>query len=1327
MSSTNLRAAAFLAEQQRLDFRRGGVTRRVRCNPPNRECEGRCIPPNWHCRLKGEGNDPHLKAAGRGTDIVSGFANLQRGFSNIGKGIAKLSFSEVESGRRALARGTAKLHPGDLKKKEEARKAVYNTALWVLTPVVLGITAALGHKGLKSFRIYREGVGRDIDNTFREVTNKIARNTPFGVGEGIRAREAMGRRGLSSVRTTEVQRSQLLNRQQSGDGPYLQETIARRQYATSGRKKIDEAIALSNSANGENAKQLKAVDEWYNTSLPAFWGAQRSYAMAKVANVGNGSVYSLDSANSLLSRSLGLRDVDGRPLKVHGIDPIAESRQVRALIRSRLAGERENIAIGMRQAGLDAKDATSVQQYLQRNASDWETGDMDIDREIERTIINTMTSTDTKRLADELYRKTVQGFDKYYDDIRGIVSSPPGVTRNNLRERQIYQDAARGHAQYLANTIDFELPIKGPGSIELLKKVYHRRRVVGSKARYATVYLTDPELATLASEMGYNIKTAKPDELAARINERFVAFAVDEGRANPTVTVKRYIAPAEEARRKLEAKAASAKKPPAAAPETAPEPRRARRYTANEQQIIQRLLKAGYSEEKARAKAAQYIAERAAREAARKTQDSPERGDSSTWTLRDDAHLETWIRLDKRCGKSGIPDNRKCSKFTSIASPERPARQEPPRSPATPKSAPKKAAAPKTSRTTASTSPIKPVVKPIKVNSTAQKKNSEQQSSVVNTVGKLALASGVVAGTIYGAKKGFQNRAAISKYVKAKNPEFHARAKAHVEKYKTLVAAGAPEVSNRVINRLSQQDIADGINKLPKQFQGKARQLVGRTKAAVAEISLRARGYKLVDVDTKQDFATFVSSQGNVSSVGSVGDSLLTFNTLKNRRATTYNGSSLDVYGVQFMIDESMTQKGVGQADSAALVTKTKAMFQKHLENTPDDALLYSVPFNDDGRGAARTAAYTRFGFTKLPGLDKVAPWDGFKGNVMFAVKSNKEILSWKGTQGDDYKHYISNVLATVDGRKYQPNFVTREAATAKPYKPPKLRTSTNIAPSTKAPRIILERPAEWSDLPENAFIDARHRERKYGVIATAKPIQAETLATRFNDISRHKGVIPENVQRLTDFTKKNNVRIEHKVFDDLADKATTPEDAAYWRSKQAEIEKGYSYSGMFFSEDVKTIKTNTIYVSPKRKNLDDWADSSEDAVKTVNEFMDNVSTHNAYMISPDKKPQTKESFIYNTTYNAATNGDAHDLIVATHETGHAIHEKSGFRQLQLDDTAQKELVKVASNYGLSDVAKSQKELFSETFVLYTFAGERLRKEAPTVYNWIDSIVRDAT
>jgi hypothetical protein len=985
--STNLRAAAFLAEQQRLDRRRLASGGKVQCLPPNRACGNRCIPPNWSCRLRGEGNDPHLRAAGRGTDIVSGFANLQRGFTSIGKGVAKLNFSEVETGRRALARGTAKLHPGDLKKKEEAKKAVYNTAMWVLTPVVLGITAALGHQGLKSFRIYREGVGRDIDDTFRQVTDRLARNTPFGVGEGIRAREAAGLRGLQSVSSSQRGIAETLRSRTTTGTRTLQVATARRSTgAGAGQHAIQDALDSVNKTPGVTSSYL-GVEEWYPRSLTAFWSVKRPKSLQNIANVGEGSLYSIDSTNTLLARSLGLRDSNNQPLNLRGVDLEQESSQVRNLIASRIKAERENIAVGMRQAGLDPKDATSVQQYLQRNQSAWQTGNATVDEEISRTIENMMSGkTAESTIAAEMYRRTVNKFDTYYDDIRDLITNPPGIGAGQTRRRQLYQDAVRGHAQYLARTIDFGFDVNGPGMTALLKKAYHKRRVQQANAKTSRdLSLTSGELANVASELGIDIRTRQAPELEALINRRLQELVPlpDNPKAKPRITVSRVQAPAEEARARA-AKTAAPPEPGASGQPSTPEPaapRPARRRRVSEQQIIQRLIKAGYSEEAARIKAAQYIAEREARAAAQ--QAAPERGDSlDTWSTRDDAHLDTWIHLDKRCGKSGIPENRKCRKTTPAQSEKSRARERG-KAPGLTCNPPNKQCGEKCIPPTATCDKTRPG-------------GSKGIGGVISTAGKVALTAGVVAGGVLAYKnrkpigKAYRfgkaainaERAAYNQIKQRKlsqlnsyggkkySPRAASRAarQEYIANRRESIRAATPWVADTLVKKLSTQEVYEGLNKLPKQLQQPARNLVGDAKRVAIGAGLRAEGLEVVSVTNKHNFATYRAKDGTIASVGSVGDSLIVYHSQVKGEIR-----GVTQYGMAFRVDNKYDQrKGLAPEQADSIKKATRAMFDEQVNQLPDNAFIFNNPDKDDGLGRKREAAYKRLGFRRLPGSDNM-------------------------------------------------------------------------------------------------------------------------------------------------------------------------------------------------------------------------------------------------------------------------------------------------------------------------------------------------------------------
>lgn len=907
MTSINFRAAAFLAEQQRIDFRRGVAPRRVRCNPPNRECHGRCIPPNWNCRLKGEGNDPHLRAAGRGTDIVSGLANVQRGLTSIGKGTAKLSLSEIETGRRALARGAAKLHPGDLKKKEQAKKAVYNTALVILTPLALGITAGLGHRGLKNFRVYREGWGQQIDDTFREVMDRVARNTP-GVGDRIRAREEAGLRGLRSVRETEQNIAQNLYSKTQTSSNTLQ-IAANRRSVNSGR------AGVTNSGLGELRDAMSAVDrpfgaapnyksygEWSEKSLQAFWSVERPANLETIAGVGKGSLYSIDSANNLLARSLALSNAEGQPLRLTGLNLKSEAAEVRALIASRLRAEKENIIVGIQQAGLDHKDATSVQQYLQRNAETWRTGNASIDTEIERNIVTLLTGRESElKIADALYRNTVKEYDTFYTNIRDVVSSPPGIAAGPEfdRRRQLYQDALKGHARYLARTIDYpsELPVVGEGGRTLLLKTYYNRRVVTPNGRVTTVSLTDRQMATLAQELKLPSGGFGP-ELENVLNEHLSQYSIRTGQnrqiVRPLITIRRVQEAAGEARARA-ARSGTAPEPGAetpAAPEAgdaAPaEPRRNRRRRVSEQQIIQRFIKAGFSEERAREKAAEIIAERAAR------------GDSlDTWTARDDAYLETWIRLDKRCGRSAIPDNYKCSKDTTAAS-------------------------------------------------------SSTASTVNNVAAKIAtgaLAVGAVAGA-----------AAIMQ-----DPKKIQRVKVQTK----LITRGTDRALRRAVTigghgavaGMSVKQVKEGLSKLPPQLQQPARQLVGAAKKAAASAAMKAEGFELSDIDVKNNFSTWTSKRGSIISIGSYGDSLVTY---ASDSSHSWNGKR--VYKIGFNVDHTFdAARNIPPEQAKQITAGVKRMTDNHLSKIKD-GVLATFPWSGDDFGAKRRAIYERAGFNNIVG-----------------------------------------------------------------------------------------------------------------------------------------------------------------------------------------------------------------------------------------------------------------------------------------------------------------------------------------------------------------------
>lgn len=180
-----------------------------------------------------------------------------------------------------------------------------------------------------------------------------------------------------------------------------------------------------------------------------------------------------------------------------------------------------------------------------------------------------------------------------------------------------------------------------------------------------------------------------------------------------------------------------------------------------------------------------------------------------------------------------------------------------------------------------------------------------------------------------------------------------------------------PSLSKSTIDAMSSSQVKAGLDKLPERFQGPARELVGGAKSAAAHMALKAQGGQIRAVDVKNNFSTWQMPNGTQLSVGSIGDSLLTFGAERKG-----NVSKFPQYGLGFTIDSSYDAKG-GMPSSQAkqLIRTTKAMYQAQLEMLPENAVMFAVPHKDDGKGGKRKSIYEGMGFKSITGLKTDRLW----------------------------------------------------------------------------------------------------------------------------------------------------------------------------------------------------------------------------------------------------------------------------------------------------------------------------------------------------------------
>lgn len=914
----------------------------LRCNPPNRKCGARCIPPSWDCRLKGEGNDPHLKAAGKGSDPIAGFASLERGFSRVGKGVVKLSFSEIEGGRRALARGAAKLSPGDLQKKKDLQQTVYNYGLAVGAPVTVAIFAALSHKGLKSFRGYREGPGRQIDEAVGGAFRQVARNVPFGVGSNIRSREAAGVSAVQgqarAMRNLEAGSIETVTARASRSS-FLQRTAA---SGTGGD--IPAAVVTQlrtvDISNGKPSK-LSYV-EWEDKSLSAFWATPRpqSSVPAWAPSGEKTSLFALEATNNLLTRSFNLTP---KP-------QLASATQVNDIVDGvarNLRNSGEAIRTSMRQAGLNTTSPEDVRRYIRSVEVDRAVPALARERMYQTLEVATLSTNYTTQ-ARTFYQSTLEGFDQFFQRLSTTVTDRPSIqSPQDIRSRSFWRDGTLAHADVLARRMGFDAgPITGTGTATVVKKAYHVSHVwVERKRPFKTsVTLTRTEALTAASEIAQRLGRPEPStapEAIGFLNE--VLGGGSEARPDRLRGLTLVQAPAPER--------------PAPVQGPANPPRAARRRSA-----AQRL--ADIRKERNPDGSLRYPTPEAAQAELRRRQN------------RTDATLRARLdytppneRLGKPCGKSFVPKQRKCSKPTSRRYADRPQR------PAT---------APRARRSY----PAGYIPNRIKRSHTVSEETSKKVGSIAERAAKVAAVAGVVGGGVIAARRGRQL------YKNRRNTEVYSKyAPQAINKAITrLSQKDVRDALNKVPERFRPQAEA---------LVGKAKSALAYVQADAQGYDLtRVNNDSNFSVwrNSTSDKVLTIGSVGDTLVTFSADRT----STIDLR---TENGRGVGVYDIQFASDLGFQQKTALTKESQSQITSMiRSMNNDTMANLPANAVLRNVPFGKDGLGRKREAIYKRYGYKSLEGLRGNAMFATLENGKVVAIKPEYEQFYADLIKGDDYE-----------------------------------------------------------------------------------------------------------------------------------------------------------------------------------------------------------------------------------------------------------------------------------------------------------------------------------
>jgi hypothetical protein len=495
-----VRTAAYLAARERLDAR---SAKGPKCNPPNRVCGDRCIPPNWNCRVKGEGTDSHSRVVAG--DPLAGAASIARGRRRLVTGFKKGSLVDIQGGRAAIERGIVKAVPGqNIKQKEALRKNVNKVLLPVAT-AVFGIWALQrGHEGMKLLvPQYRNGIGRDIETSMTSAVSWGLDRVPFSGQLRVQQRR---RAGLEAQRLGRaVSRGVSFDPANAGGGErYFPHVSTRERRAFTGLDTaINEAYARKGSGNYANF---------------------RSDLMGSTigVNVDGKSLYSEVATAHHLARQFSID-----PSTITNRDGAGSRFHIENRLSTALTSARNNMRQDMLQRGLDPKNATDVNRYVEIARSsaaprmrglnpDQQQGAGDMLGGYIRDIVSVgKTSKDeisTRTIASGIFEETQKGFDKSFGDFaRTIKEDTSPITRviASGEAGASIRTALVGTANRVKRDVGLEdsYTIRGANHAELvLQKVWYEKVVPGNysgRTRSTWNATSDGAIRYAAQDMGW--------------------------------------------------------------------------------------------------------------------------------------------------------------------------------------------------------------------------------------------------------------------------------------------------------------------------------------------------------------------------------------------------------------------------------------------------------------------------------------------------------------------------------------------------------------------------------------------------------------------------------------------------------------------------------------------------------------------------------------------------------------------------------------------------------------------------------------------------------
>lgn len=988
----------------------GKSSRRVKCKPPNTQCGGRCIPAEWDCRLKGEGSDPHLRAVK--TDPLGGAASIERGIKRIFKGAPKGSFSEVQGGIGSIVRGTVKISPGDIQQKKKLKEDI-NENLKAITLGALTLTAGLGLHGLfmrKNTFGYRYGVGRDINESARSGINSILDATPLVGRQRIYTRQAANASGASirgRMQTAATQSPAAVLTDLSRGKSQLAST----KYETSnvtGNGALSRSLAEAN----ETAKKGSLnFSNWNQRSRENFWSTKVQYEYDS-RNKAAVNVFAEPAAKDYLAKQFKLT-AEEQSNDVRIRDAIREKMQIE---KDTMIDQAEALGFSVTRTGTDRilkeQDIKPFVEQFTRDQLGKGNYSAKFVSQYESKIAKILQDKTISTTARDLYNDTVEGFNHYFTEVSKRIKSIPGAAPIGQDQRRegygtLLRDADQLRASILSRQLNVNRAIEGPAHIDLINLTYYHNKAIGTAK---SPYGVSDRLAQAAAT-----------ELAKRpVNSTAEAFNL----LNNEYGFKNA--------RPIRATRDPFKKQVAAKPRT--QAKRAVKLKS-EQELIETYLKSGYSRPAAENAAKKAILEREKRAA--QAPKPPERGDQQDIDLavhRSATYLATRARLDKRCGKSGIPDTKKCSKPTAAQSEAARNRERGLKTPGLTCTPPNKqcgnlcipatatchinsGGALKTGAAVALTAGagILALRNRRLIQTTAR-------SGIIKANRNIRGASAKLGRTKVGTKVRRKSAAAV-RY----STQWRARyERMNPQQRRRLIGATIARGSREArlatgslgglaaIKGLSSKQVSDGIERLPEEWRPKARNLVGKAKAGAAQIQLESQGFKIKDIDEDNNFSIWRNQKGDIRMVSSVDDTLINFNAKRVRQGNFFEGTGRPTYDVAFLTDQSFDQKqNIDPESGTRVISRVRQLFDQARQEMPrGEVILTNTPYKNDGKGEARAAIYKRARFNYLPDRD----------DVQWAVMRDREMVRLSKDDADDLFDEIMTENNPFDNEDFDPD-----------------------------------------------------------------------------------------------------------------------------------------------------------------------------------------------------------------------------------------------------------------------------------------------------------------